>query len=83
MISIVADETTDHRDRSVLNILARIGNKVFIIDVLFLEACNHQTLSQLIIKCVTTYGVQYKGLPRCVIGCIHGVTPHSVSGTCD
>ena len=59
MIYIIADETTDHRDLSVLNILARIRNKVFIIDVLFLEVCNHQTLSQSIIKCVTTYGVQY------------------------
>ena len=59
MISIIADETTDHRDRSVLNILARVRNKLFIIDVHFLEARNHQTLSQSIIKCVTTYGVQY------------------------
>ena len=58
-VAIVADETTDVRDHSILNVLAIVRGKSYLIDVitltacnLTLTACNHQTLSRGIVSAV-------------------------------
>ena len=58
-VSIVADETTDIRDHSILNVIALVKDKSYLIDVVTLEACNNVTFSQGIIKAVTDMGIQY------------------------
>ena len=52
MISLIVDETTDSRDKSVLNIVAGVHGKYVLIDVIFLDKCNHTTLSQSVVKCL-------------------------------
>ena len=59
-ISIVADETTDVRDHSILNVIAMVREKSFLIGVEKMSACNHATFSQAIIKCVTEVGIKYE-----------------------
>ena len=51
-VAIVADETTDVRDHSILNVLAIVRGKSYLIDVITLAACNHQTLSRGIVSAV-------------------------------
>ena len=51
-VAIVADETTDVRDHSILNVLAIVRGKSYLIDVITLTACNHQTLSRGIVSAV-------------------------------
>ena len=58
-VSIVADETTDIRDHSILNVIALVKDKSYLIDVVTLEACNNVTFNQGIIKAVTDMGIQY------------------------
>jgi hypothetical protein len=58
-ISVIADETTDDRDQSILNILAGFGGKFYLIDVVRLDKCNHATLSQSVIKAVSDMGINY------------------------
>ena len=51
-IAIVADETTDAQYHSILNVLAIVRGKSYLIDVITLAACNHQTLSRGIMSAV-------------------------------
>ena len=52
MVHFTADETTDARDESILNVLATVKQKSYLIGVMWMEACNHSTLSQGILKSV-------------------------------
>lgn len=57
--NITADETTDVRDHSILNVLATMEGKPYLIGVRRMEACNHSTFSQAIIRSVTEVGIQF------------------------
>ena len=48
------------RDHSILNVIAMVREKSFLIGVEKMSACNHATFSQAIIKCVTEVGIKYK-----------------------
>ena len=52
LVHLSADETTDVRYQSILNILATIRGKSYLIGIVRLEACNHSTFSRAIMKCV-------------------------------
>ena len=58
-VQIIADETTDARDQSILNVVAGVRGCYYLIDVIKMEACNHATLSQAIIQAVTGIGIQF------------------------
>ncbi|XP_072178106.1 uncharacterized protein [Diadema setosum] len=58
-VSIIADETTDIRDCSILNVIAGVRGKYYLIDVCTMEACNHSTLSQAIIKALMNVGIKF------------------------
>ena len=58
-VSILADETTDVRDQSFLNVIASKQGKPFLIGVAKMETCNHSTFSQSIIRSVTDTGIQF------------------------
>lgn len=49
-VYLTADETTDERDHNILNVLATIRGKSYLIGVVRMEACNHSTFSQAILK---------------------------------
>ena len=49
-VGIVADETTDIRDHSILNVVALVRGKCYLIGVEKMVACNNATFSQAIIK---------------------------------
>ena len=52
-ISIVDNETTDIRDQSILNVIALVKGKPYLIDVATLEACNQATVARASSKLVT------------------------------
>ena len=58
-VSITGDETTDVRDHSILNVIATIRGKPYLIDVVKSDACNHYTFSQAIIQSVTGAGIAF------------------------
>ena len=58
-IYIITDETTDIRDKSVLNVLASVQGKRYLIGVEEMEACNHSTVSQAILKCLGDVGISF------------------------
>ena len=58
-IAIIADETTDIKDKSILNVVATIRGKCYLIDVVKMEACNHATLSRAVIKAITSVEVTF------------------------
>ena len=59
-IHITADETTDCRDHSILNVLASFSGKTYLIDVVKMEACNHSTFSRAILKAVAEVELPYE-----------------------
>ena len=61
-VSITADETTDIRDHSILNVIATIRGQPYLIGVTKMEACNHSTFSQAIIKVVSNAGINYNNV---------------------
>ena len=56
-VTIIVDETTDIRDKSILNVVA---GKPYLIDVVTMQACNHATLRQAVIQAVTSIGIEFK-----------------------
>ena len=44
-VSITADETTNVRDHSILNVIASIQGRPFLISMVKMNACNHSTFS--------------------------------------
>ena len=58
-VSITADETTDVRDHSILNVIASVRGRPFLIGVVKMDACNHGTFSQAIIKSVSDVGIGF------------------------
>ena len=58
-VSITADETTDVRDHNILNVIASIRGRPFLINVVKMDACNHSTVSQAIIKSVSEIGIDF------------------------
>ena len=58
-VSITADETTDIRDHSILNVIATVRGQPYLIDVVKMDACNHSTFSKAIIQSVTGAGISF------------------------
>ena len=63
-VAICVDETTDVKQRYVLNILAKPLNAstnedFFLIDTVFLEKCDNSTVSQAVIKSLTDFGIDF------------------------
>ena len=58
-IFITADETTDIRDKSVPNVLASSKGTSYLIAVEQMEACNHSTFSQAILKSLADTGISF------------------------
>lgn len=58
-VCIIADETTDIRDHSILNVIAGVRGKYYLIDVIKLDACNHSTLSRAVIQAVTSVEIDF------------------------
>ena len=58
-VSIIADETTDVRDHSILNVIASIRGKPYLIGVIKIEACNRKTFSQAIFRSVTDIVIEF------------------------
>ena len=65
-VTITADETTDVRDHSILNVIASVRGKPYLIGVLKMEACNHSTFSQAIIRSVSEAGISYQNVTSIV-----------------
>ena len=47
------------RDHSILNVIATVRDKPFLIGVVTMEACNHSTFSQAIIHSVSEAGIVF------------------------
>lgn len=58
-LSIVVDETTDIRDKSILNVIALLEGKPVLLNSVSMEKCNHSTVSQAVIKTITDYGIEF------------------------
>ena len=56
-VSITADETADVRDHGILNIMASVIGKPYLIAVIHMEVCKHCTFSRAIIQSVTHVGI--------------------------
>ena len=69
-VSIVADETTDVRDHSILNVIASICGKPYLIGVIKMEACNHKTFSQTIINPRRACAARVPVVVLCVCMCV-------------
>ena len=59
---ITADKTTDMREQNILNVIASIRDKTFLIGVVKMDSCNHSTCSQAIIKPVSEVGVAFNNV---------------------
>ena len=58
-LSITANKTTDVRDHSILNVIATVDGRHYLVGVVKMGACNHFTFSQAIIKSVTDVGIAF------------------------
>ena len=58
-MSITADETTDVRDYSLLNVIPTIRGRPYLLSRVKMDACNHTTFSQAIIQSVTEVGIAF------------------------
>ena len=60
-MSVIVDETTDHRDKSVLNVIdsSLLMDKMYLVDVVFMDKCNTTTVSQTVLKSLATIGIEY------------------------
>ena len=65
-VSIIADETTGVRDHSILNVIATVKGKPYLIGVVEMEACNHSTYSQAIISCASEAGISFQNVTSIV-----------------
>ena len=52
-VSITADEMTDVRDNSILNVLASVKGRPYLIGVVKMETCHHSTFSQAMISSIS------------------------------
>ena len=65
-VGIVTDETTDIRDHSILNVVALVRGKCYLIGLEKMVACNHATFSQAIIKSVSDVGIKFENVTAIV-----------------
>ena len=65
-VSIIADETTDVHDHSIVNVIASINGKPYLIGVVKMEGCNHSTFSQAIISSVSEAGIAFHNVTAVV-----------------
>ena len=56
---IVVNKATDIRDKSVLNVVALLESKPFLLNNISMEKYNHSTVSQAIIKTIIDYGIEF------------------------
>ena len=61
-MSIIADETIDVRDHSILNVIATVKGRPYLIGVVEMEACNHSTYSQAIISYASEAGISFQNV---------------------
>ena len=66
-MSIITDETSDCHDQSILNVIVSICGKSFLIDVVTLRECNHQTLSQVNSHAVTHMDIAFEDIVSFVV----------------
>ena len=59
-VGIVADETTDIGDNSLLNVVALVRGKCYLIGAERMAACNNATFSQATIKSVSDMGIKFE-----------------------
>ena len=64
-VSVIIDETTDERDKSVMNVLVGQLDKLYLIDVVFMDACNQQTVAQATLRSLPSAGNDYNNV--CVL----------------
>lgn len=58
-VSVIADETTDSRDHSILHVVVGIHGSYYLIDVIKMDACNHGTLSRAVIQAVSGVDIKF------------------------
>ena len=61
-IAVALDETQDDRDYSVLNIVVMLRSVAYVIDVKFMNACNHATVSHAVIDCLKDFGIEFENV---------------------
>ena len=57
-VSVIVDETTDDRDKSVLNVLVGNLDKVYLIDTVFVDEVNQRTVAQTVLKSLIMRGLR-------------------------
>ena len=62
LVTLIADETTDCRDHSILNVIAVVHEQSYLINVVTLNKCNHHTFSKGIIDSVSDIGIESKNV---------------------
>ena len=93
MVHLTADETTDARDQSILNVLATVKQESYLIGVVRIEACNHSTLSQGILKSVADVELPFDQIHAVITDSaayckkayrdvLSAVLPHSIQVLC-
>ena len=65
-VSITTDENTDVRDHRILNVIACVQGKPYLINVVKMDACNHSTFSQAIIKSVSEARIAFENVAAIV-----------------
>ena len=61
-VLVIIDETTDERDKSVMNVLVGQLDKLYLIDVVFMDACNQQTVAQATLRSLASAGIDYNNV---------------------
>ena len=61
-VSVIVDETTDDRDKSVLNVLVGNLDQVYLIDIVFMDEVNQRTVAQTALKSLTNVGIEYNNV---------------------
>ena len=76
-VSITADETTDIHDHSILNVIASVRGRPFLIGLVKMASCNHSTFCQGIIRSGTDVGISLSMLCRSSLTVLPTAKRHS------
>jgi hypothetical protein len=61
-VTIVVDETTDRRSRSVVNVVVMHKLQFYLADTLFITVMDTEVLSQILIDFIKAYNIQYNNI---------------------
>lgn len=92
-ISIIIDETTDVRARSIVNVLFNYQNKTKLVSVNFLDKVNNVTIGQLVLQLLIEWSIPFNSLrlfvsdsaaymKKCVRDVLSPVMPQVVHNPC-